>query len=68
MVFDVDGTLVDAADLDMRCFDEAFCEVTGFPLPGMRWQRVREFTATAIVREALSELGDDAIADLEGRI
>jgi phosphoglycolate phosphatase-like HAD superfamily hydrolase len=67
-VFDVDGTLVDAAELDMQCFDEAFLEVTGLPLPGTRWQRVREFTASAIVKEALSELGDDAIANLEGRI
>jgi phosphoglycolate phosphatase-like HAD superfamily hydrolase len=33
IVFDVDGTLIDASELDHRCFDEAFLEVTGVPLP-----------------------------------
>jgi phosphoglycolate phosphatase-like HAD superfamily hydrolase len=55
IVFDVDGTLVDATEIDNQCFDEAFLEVTGVPLPGERWSRVREFTATAIVREALHD-------------
>ena len=55
IVFDVDGTLIDANELDHQCFDEAFLEVTGVPLPGERWDQVREFTATAIVREALHD-------------
>ena len=58
IVFDVDGTLIDANELDHRCFDEAFLEVTGVPLPGERWNQVREFTATAIVREALHDWPD----------
>lgn len=59
IVFDVDGTLIDANELDHRCFDEAFLEVTGVPLPGERWSQVREFTAQAIVREALHDWPED---------
>jgi phosphoglycolate phosphatase-like HAD superfamily hydrolase len=59
IIFDVDGTLIDANELDHRCFDEAFLEVTGVPLPGERWSQVREFTAQAIVREGLHDWPDD---------
>lgn len=46
IVFDVDGTLIDANELDHRCFDEAFLEVTGVRLPGERWNQVRQFRET----------------------
>ena len=63
IVFDVDGTLVDGAENEHRCFDEAFLEVTGAQLPGDRWNRIREFTARAIVREALYDWPEpDALA------
>jgi len=68
IVFDVDGTLIDANELDHRCFDEAFLEVTGVPLPGERWDQVREFTATAIVREALHDWPDAECSAAESTI
>jgi phosphoglycolate phosphatase-like HAD superfamily hydrolase len=68
IVFDVDGTLIDANELDHRCFDEAFLEVTGMPLPGERWSRVREFTAKAIVREALHDWPEAESAAAESRV
>lgn len=58
IVFDVDGTLVDGTEMDNQCFDDAFLEVTGVPLPGDRWNRIREFTASAIVREGLHDWPD----------
>jgi phosphoglycolate phosphatase-like HAD superfamily hydrolase len=68
IVFDVDGTLVEGHDVDTRCFDEAFLEVTGVPLPGDRWNRVGEFTARAIVREALHDWRDDDARSAESAI
>ena len=63
IVFDVDGTLVGGIDTDHRCFDEAFFDVTKLPLPGDRWDRVTEFTAQAIVREALHDWAEaDSLA------
>ena len=68
IVFDVDGTLIDANELDHRCFDEAFLEVTQLPLPGERWSHVREFTATAIVREALHDWPEAERSTAESKI
>src|SRR5688572_22820850 len=68
IVFDVDGTLIDANELDHRCFDEAFLEVTGVRLPGERWNQVREFTAQAIVREALHDWRQDERSAAEAKI
>jgi phosphoglycolate phosphatase-like HAD superfamily hydrolase len=68
IVFDVDGTLIDADELDHRCFDEAFLEITGVRLPGERWNQVREFTAQAIVREALHDWPEDERSAAEATI
>ena len=68
IVFDVDGTLVDGTDVDNRCFDEAFLDATGLPLPGDRWNRVGEFTARAIVREALHDWSDQEVVSAESAI
>lgn len=62
IIFDVDGTLVDANEIDTRCFDDAFLATTGVPLPGDRWNQISEFTARAIVREALQEWPEERAA------
>jgi phosphoglycolate phosphatase-like HAD superfamily hydrolase len=68
IVFDVDGTLVDATEVDNKCFDDAFLDVTGVPLPGERWDRISEFTAAAIVREALHDWPEARVKAVEGDI
>ena len=68
IVFDVDGTLVGGTETDYRCFDEAFLDVTGVPLPGDRWNRVGEFTAKAIVREALHDWAEADASAAESTI
>jgi phosphoglycolate phosphatase-like HAD superfamily hydrolase len=68
IVFDVDGTLVGGNEIDNRCFDEAFLEVTGLELPGHRWNQVSEFTAKAIVREALHDWPEDKAVEAESAI
>jgi phosphoglycolate phosphatase-like HAD superfamily hydrolase len=68
IIFDVDGTLVGGTETDNQCFDEAFLDVTGVPLAGDRWNRVREFTATAIVREGLHDWPDGEAASAESTI
>jgi phosphoglycolate phosphatase-like HAD superfamily hydrolase len=68
IVFDVDGTLVDGTELENQCFDDAFLEVAGVPLPGDRWNRIREFTARAIVREGLHDWPDAEASAAESTI
>ena len=59
VIFDVDGTLVDAAELDDASFDLGFREVTGAGLPASVWAEFEEITAGAIIRRA------SGAADLE---
>jgi len=56
IVFDVDGTLLDANIVDNDCFDQAFQEETGVALTATIWEQFKEVTAQAIVHQAL---GDD---------
>jgi len=56
IIFDVDGTLLDADSIDHGCFDRAFNEVTGMNLTASLWLQFKEVTAQAIVHQAL---GDD---------
>jgi len=68
IVFDVDGTLVGGTETENQCFDDAFLAVAGVPLPGDRWNRIREFTARAIVREALHDWPDEEAEAAESTI
>ncbi len=53
VIFDVDGTLVDAHPVDNDSFDHAFNKCTGFALTAEMWMTFEEVTAKAIVHQAL---------------
>jgi phosphoglycolate phosphatase-like HAD superfamily hydrolase len=55
IIFDVDGTLVDATGIDNDCFDRAFQETTGVTLTASTWSQFDEVTAQAIVHQALGD-------------
>jgi phosphoglycolate phosphatase-like HAD superfamily hydrolase len=59
IIFDVDGTLLDANGVDHESFDRAFRETTGVPLTSFVWTQFREVTARAIVHQALGEQWPD---------
>jgi phosphoglycolate phosphatase-like HAD superfamily hydrolase len=53
IIFDVDGTLIDAHPVDNDTFEEAFREITGRPLTTELWETFTEVTAVAILHQAL---------------
>jgi phosphoglycolate phosphatase-like HAD superfamily hydrolase len=53
VIFDVDGTLVDAHPVDNDSFDQAFRKCTGAALTAEMWTTFEEVTAQAIVHQAL---------------
>lgn len=55
VVFDVDGTLTDTAEIDSRCFADAIREEFGFRDFDARWASYAEFTDSSIVREIFME-------------
>ena len=65
VVFDVDGTLVDAAELDNASFDLGFRDATGAGLPVAVWSEFEEITAGAIIRRAAA---DGEVVRLQGRV
>jgi len=67
IIFDVDGTLIDATEIDNDCFDRAFQETTGVNLTASIWSRFKEVTAQAIVHQALGDTWPDMISTV-GRI
>jgi phosphoglycolate phosphatase-like HAD superfamily hydrolase len=67
IIFDVDGTLVDANPVDNDCFDRAFREVTGIPLTAEHWEKFNEVTARAIVHQALGTSRAD-LPEVETRV
>jgi phosphoglycolate phosphatase-like HAD superfamily hydrolase len=67
IIFDVDGTLVDAHPVDNDCFDRAFREVTGVPLTQEHWTKFDEVTARAIVHQALGASRAD-LPEVETRV
>jgi phosphoglycolate phosphatase-like HAD superfamily hydrolase len=70
VIFDVDGTLIDAHPVDNTAFDEAFREVTGRLLTAETWETFTEVTAVAILHQALGrewpELASVEIAVRDG--
>lgn len=54
MIFDVDGTLVDAIGIDNACYVEAFRQVHGLPDMDTDWARYEHCTDTWIGRTVLS--------------
>ncbi|MCE0498638.1 MAG: HAD family hydrolase [Methylacidiphilales bacterium] len=59
IIFDVDGTLLDANSIDYGCFDRAFYEVTGVNLSASMWLQFKEVTTQAIVHQALGDTWPD---------
>ena len=62
IIFDVDGTLVDAIALDNDCFDRAFSETAGRALTEEMWSQFKEVTAPAIIQQALGNAWPDMLA------
>jgi phosphoglycolate phosphatase-like HAD superfamily hydrolase len=67
IIFDVDGTLIDATEIDNDCFDRAFQEATGVALTAAIWSQFKEVTAQAIVHQALGDSWPD-IASTTARV
>jgi phosphoglycolate phosphatase-like HAD superfamily hydrolase len=59
ILFDVDGTLLDATEIDNASFDKAFQETTGVALTASTWSQFKEVTAQAIVHQALGDAWPD---------
>ncbi len=59
IIFDVDGTLLDATEIDNASFDQAFQETTGVTLTASTWSQFNEVTAQAIVHQALGDTWPD---------
>lgn len=55
IVFDVDGTLLGGEEYDWRCFDDAFEEAAGLPMPQGYFPDLVEVTAQAIVHQVLPD-------------
>jgi len=51
VVFDVDGTLTDTADVDSECFAAAIVEEFGIRDLNTRWSSYTEFTDSSIIEE-----------------
>jgi phosphoglycolate phosphatase-like HAD superfamily hydrolase len=64
IIFDVDGTLIDATEIDNDCFDRAFQETTGVTLTASVWSQFKEVTAQAIVYQALGDAWPDITSTL----
>jgi len=67
IIFDVDGTLIDATEIDNDCFDRAFQETTGVALTASVWSQFKEVTAQAIVYQNLGDTWPD-ILSTAGRV
>jgi phosphoglycolate phosphatase-like HAD superfamily hydrolase len=68
VIFDVDGTLVDAHPMDNDAFDLAFREETGVPLTAEIWETFTEVTAKAIIKQALPSHHETEVATLSSRV
>ena len=55
VLFDIDGTLVDTMGDDSRLFIEAMREVAGIDDSNEAWERFKEVTDPAIVREMITQ-------------
>jgi len=67
IIFDVDGTLVDAHPLDNGCFDRAFQEEVGMALPEDMWSQFEELTGQSVIHQALGKAWPD-LAGTEMRV
>jgi phosphoglycolate phosphatase-like HAD superfamily hydrolase len=65
VIFDVDGTLVDAHPIDNDSFDRAFQKAAGVALTAEMWMTFEEVTAQAIVHQALGHDRAD-LKELDG--
>ena len=55
IVFDVDGTLVDAHVLDNASFNQAFTEITNVAMTEALWSSLNEVTSQATIHQALGK-------------
>ena len=68
VVFDVDGTLISGEEYDWKSFNDAFTEVTGRSFSIEFWKSLDEVTASAIVRQGLSDLPENEQEELELKV
>ena len=68
VVFDVDGTLIFGEEYDWKSFNDAFTEVTGRSFSIEFWKSLDEVTASAIVRQGLSDLPENEQEELELKV
>ena len=68
VVFDVDGTLISGEEYDWKSFNDAFTEVTGRSFSIEFWKSLDEVTASAIVRQGLSDLPENEQEVLELKV
>jgi phosphoglycolate phosphatase-like HAD superfamily hydrolase len=55
IIFDVDGTLVDAHEVDNASFNDAFQEITGMAMTESLWSSFTEVTSQATIHQALGK-------------
>jgi phosphoglycolate phosphatase-like HAD superfamily hydrolase len=67
IVFDVDGTLLGGEEYDWRCFDAAFEEAAGMPMPKDYFPLLEEVTAQAIVHQVLGDIDLEQKTEIELR-
>ena len=68
IIFDVDGTLVDAHALDCGSFDAAFREVTGSSLPESMWTKFEEVTSQSTIHQALGKERDHDLIAIKDQV
>ena len=68
VVFDVDGTLISGEEYDWKSFNDAFTEVTRRSFSIEFWKSLDEVTASAIVRQGLSDLPENEQEVLELKV
>ena len=68
IIFDVDGTLVDAHALDNASFNDAFTEVTGIKMTESMWSSFEEVTSQSTIHQALGKGCSEDISSIKDRI
>jgi phosphoglycolate phosphatase-like HAD superfamily hydrolase len=64
----VDGTLIDANELDSDSFDRAYREIMGAGLPESMWSTFDEVTSQAVIHQALGKGRDEDLSLSKDRV
>jgi phosphoglycolate phosphatase-like HAD superfamily hydrolase len=68
IIFDVDGTLVDAHVLDNASFNHAFTEITGVTMTESLWSSLREVTSQATIHQALGKERNEDMSLIKDKV